>query len=222
MDKIRFKQAEKLIKESCRNIKRVITPGEPGDGTINTEKFQEAMNMLIEAEEYIYLSLPSHELRGDDAADFCHKLLSARNAIDHMLADFGALEREDPSERIREISGGKLIIVNNSSVKKLLVKSGAEAQNIIVAGAPLSIEDMRRINPKIPEGALKGIEKKIEHLKHDIERKLESLERVIVLGEDDKSTRLLAERAGELYGADARLRENIKDSTPEEILEMLS
>lgn len=72
---------------------------------------------------------------------------------------------------------------------------------------------MRRINPKIPEGALKGIEKKIEHLKHDIERKLESLERVIVLGEDDKSTRLLAERAGELYGADARLRENIKDST---------
>ena len=33
---------------------------------------------------------------------------------------------------------------------------------------------------------------------------------------------LLAQRAGELYGADARLRENIKDSTPEEILEMLS
>ncbi|MGB4612109.1 MAG: DUF2100 domain-containing protein, partial [Methanothermobacter thermautotrophicus] len=123
---------------------------------------------------------------------------------------------------IREAARGKLIIVNNSSVKKLLVKAGVEAQNILVAGAPLSVDDMREINPKIPESALRGIEKKIEHLRNDIERKLDVLEDVLVVGEPDKSTVLLAARAEELYGADSRLMENIKDLNAENILELLS
>ncbi|MCQ8905291.1 MAG: DUF2100 domain-containing protein [Methanothermobacter sp.] len=222
MERIRFEQAEKLIRKSCINLKREQGFRDASDGVIDTGKLQEAMMELIEAEEYIYTSLPAHELRGEDASEFCRRLIVAREAIDHVLADFGVLERQDPAERIKEAVRGKLIIVNNSSVKKLLVKAGVESQNILVAGAPLSVDDMKEINPKIPEGALRGIEKKIEHLRNDIERKLDTLEDVLVVGESDKSTELLAARAEELYGADSRLRENIKDLTDEEILELLS
>ncbi|MCG2828143.1 DUF2100 domain-containing protein [Methanothermobacter sp. K4] len=222
MEKIRFEQAEKLIRKSCSNIRRESRFRDPQDGVIDTRKFQEAMMELIEAEDHIYLSLPSHELTGDDAYDFCRSLMAAREAIDSILADFGVIEREDPSEMIKEASKGKLIIVNNSSIKKLLVKAGVEPGNILVAGVPLSVDDMKKINPRIPDGALKGIKKKIEHLKNDIERKLEGLEDILVIGEPDKSTRLLASRAEELYGAGMRLDENIRDLSPEEILKLLS
>jgi len=222
MERIRFEQAEKLIRKSCINLKREQGFRDASDGVIDTGKLQEAMMELIEAEDYVYRSLPTHELRDEDASEFCRKLIVAREAIDHILADFSVLERQDPAERIKEAVRGKLIIVNNSSIKKLLVKAGVESQNILVAGAPLSVDDMKEINPKIPEGALRGIEKKIEHLRNDIERKLDTLEDVLVVGEPDKSTGLLAARAEELYGADSRLRENIKDLTAEEILELLS
>ncbi|MDI9618502.1 DUF2100 domain-containing protein [Methanothermobacter sp.] len=222
MEKIRLEQAEELIRKSCTNIRRESRFRDPQDGVIDTRKFQEALMELIEAEDHIYASLPSHELIGEDAYDFCRRLMAAREAIDGMLADFGVIEQEEPSERIKEASKGKLIIVNNSSLKKILVKAGVEPGNILVAGAPLSVDDMKKINPRIPDAALKGIEKKIEHLKNDIERKLEDLDDILIIGEPDKSTRLLASRAEELYGARARLDNNIKDLTPEEILKLLS
>jgi len=222
MEKIRLEQAEELIRKSCTNIRRESRFRDPHDGVIDTRKFQEALMELIEAEDHIYASLPSHELTGEDVYDFCRRLMAAREAIDGMLADFGVIEREDPSERIKKASKGKLIIVNNSSVKKLLVKVGVEPGNILVAGAPLSVDDMKKINPRIPDAALKGIEKKIEHLKNDIERKLEDLGEILVIGEPDKSTGLLASRAEELYGAGVILDENIRDLTPEEILKLLS
>ena len=74
---------------------------------------------------------------------------------------------------------------------------------------------MKEINPKIPDAALKGIEKKIEHIHNDIKRKIDSInpEKIIVLGEKDKNGELLAKRATEQYSAQIHLDENLKELT---------
>ena len=58
---------------------------------------------------------------------------------------------------------------------------------------PLDSEDMKLLNPKIPEAALIPIEKKISHVKNDIERKMEQfkLKNIIVLVENDKPGEIL-------------------------------
>ena len=45
-----------------------------------------------------------------------------------------------------------------------------------MAGVPLKAEDMRILNPNIPETALEPIKKKITHVKNDIKRKMGDLD----------------------------------------------
>jgi hypothetical protein len=99
-----------------------------------------------------------------------------------------------------------------------------DPQKIVVAGVPLEIDDMKRLNPNLPDAALKSIEKKISHVKNDITRKKEqfNLENVLVIVEDDESGELLAERVRELYNAQTITLESFKDITPEEFLKLLS
>ena len=66
-------------------------------------------------------------------------------------------------DEIKKLSENFLIITTKSNFKKALTKLGVDAQHIIVAGVPLQAEDMKLINPRIPDAALKSVGKKIEH-----------------------------------------------------------
>ncbi len=68
-----------------------------------------------------------------------------------------------------EYSKDLLILTTKNSFKKSITKLGVDPQRIVVAGVPLDIEDMKLLNPKIPETALLSIKKKIKHVKNDIE-----------------------------------------------------
>ncbi|HIH61333.1 MAG TPA: DUF2100 domain-containing protein [Methanobacteriales archaeon] len=223
MEKMRIKQAEELIKKACTKQKNTMIR-EPEEGIINVKHFENAMKELIRGEDYIYKSLPYHKLSKEEALGFCQHLLKAREKIDRILSDFKVLEMEDLKDKIRKLSVDTLIITTKSDTKKSLIKRGIKAPHIIVTGAPLSIEDMKKINPKIPEKTLKNIKKRIEHTKDDIERKIKkmSIKKVIVLAETNPTSKLIAERAKELYNAKIILDENPKDITDDKLIKILS
>jgi hypothetical protein len=224
MDKLRVKQAQTLFKEATKSKKTQEKLKPPEEGFINVKLFEKILNDLFEAEDYIYSSRPSHKLDQDDAESFTNKIIAAREGIELILSDFGVIEKKNPENDIKEYSKDLLIITTKNSFKKSITKFGVDPQRIVVAGVPLDSEDMKILNPKIPESALNSIQKKIKHVKNDIERKMEqfNLKEVIVLVEKDKPGEILGNRAEKLYNARTISTENLKDITPGEFIIMVS
>lgn len=224
MENIRMKQAQNLINKATEKNNQSIQFKNPQSGTINVESFENLFKDIIRAEKFIYISLPSHNLTDEEAQEFIPYILSARKNIDYILSDFKVIEKEEDKIDISLLTSKTLFITTKNNFKKNLKKLGVDVQRIIVASVPLKIEDMKEINPKIPESAIKGIEKKVEHIHNDIKRKINSLnpEKIIVLAEDDVNGQLLGKRAEEKYNALIYLNNNLKDLSEIELINMLN
>ena len=224
MENIRIKQAQNLIDKASEKNNQIVPFKKPQNGTINVENFENLFKDIIHAEEFIYSSLPSHNLSNKEAKLFTDYLLSARKNIDSLLIDFKVIEKDKEKVDISALSSKTLFITTKNNFKKSLKKIGVDVQRIIVANVPLKIEDMKEINPKIPEPAMKGIEKKVEHAHNDIKRKINSLnpEKIIVLAEDDLNGQLLGKRAEEEYSASTYLNNNLKDLSETGLVDILT
>ncbi|MGV8144908.1 MAG: DUF2100 domain-containing protein [Methanothermobacter sp.] len=224
MDKIRFKQAQKLITEVGKSKKTQEILKKPKEGIIDSKIFGDIINEMIDLEEFLYTSRPTHYLKLNDAQDFCAQIILIRNQIDDILADFGVIEKLNVEEEIKTLSDNYLILTTKSNFKKVLTKLAVDPQKIIVAGVPLQIEDMKTLNPRLPDNALESIEKKISHVKNDINRKKEqfNLENILVVVEKDRAGEILADRAEEIYSAEIISIEGLKDITAGEFLKLLS
>jgi hypothetical protein len=214
MDKIRFKQAQTLLKEAGQSKKSTEKLKNPQEGTIDSVAYAEIINNIIKTEEFIYSSRPTHKLLQEDAEEFCNHLIDIRNKIDDILAEFGVLEKENVEEEVKRLSKKFVLLTSKGNFKKILTRWGVEPLRIVVAGVPLEAEDMRILNPKIPETALEPIKKKISHVKNDINRKMEQfdVEQILVVVENDKSGEILAKRAEDLYGAKIMTSDSLKDT----------
>ena len=224
MDKIRFKQAQKLITEVGKSKKTQEILKKPKEGIIDSKIFGDIINEMIDLEEFLYTSRPTHYLKLNDAQDFCAQIILIRNQIDDILADFGVIEKLNVEEEIKTLSDNYLILTTKSNFKKVLTKLAVDPQKIIVAGVPLQIEDMKTLNQRLPDNALESIEKKISHVKNDINRKKEqfNLENILVVVEKDRAGEILADRAEEIYSAEIISIEGLKDITAGEFLKILS
>lgn len=213
MHKTRFKQAQSLLKEAGKSSKTTAKLKKPKEGKIDSSVYGEILNKIIKTEEFIYSSRPSHHLLQEDAEEFCSNLIDIRNKIDEILAEFGVLEKENVEEEVKRLSERFIFLTTKGNFKKLLTRWGVEPQRIIVAGVPLEAEDMRILNPNIPESAFEPIKKKISHVKNDINRKMNELdaENIIVVVEKDKSGEILAKRAKDIYGAVVIEKDGLKD-----------
>lgn len=218
-----MKQAQNLINKASEKNDKYIQFKKPKSGIINVKSLENSFKDIIRAEEFIYNSLPSHNLAAEEAELFTAYLLNARKNIDSILADFKVIEKEKDKVDISLLTSKTLFITTKNNFKKSLKKLGVDVQRIIVASVPLKIEDIKQINPKIPEPAIKGIEKKVEHIHNDIKRKISSLnpEKIIVLAEDDLNGQLLGKRAEEVYNASIYLNNNLKDLSEIELINIL-
>jgi len=224
MENVRIKQAQNLINKASENKNHSLQLKKPQNGTISVEKFENLFKDIIHAEEFIYQSLPSHNLSSNEAELFIDYLINARENIDSILADFKVIEKEKDKFDIDALSSKTLFITTKNNFKKTLKKIGVDVSRILVASVPLKIEDMNKINPKIPKAAMKGIEKKVEHIHNDIKRKIDSLnpEQILILAEDDLNGQLLGKRAEEEYNATTYLDNNLKDLSESELRDILS
>ncbi|MCC7554269.1 MAG: DUF2100 domain-containing protein [Methanobacteriaceae archaeon] len=223
MNNIRLNQARDLIQKSSKKPKNVISFKEADSGIIDAKLSEDALKNIIKSEGFIYSSLPSHILSKEEAINYTKFLIAARENIDAQLKNFNVIESEIELIDINELTLNTLFLTTKNNFKKFLKKLGVDVQRIIVADSPLVIDDMKEINPKIPDAALKGIEKKIEHVHNDIKRKLSSLNpsKIIVIAENDINGTLLGKRSKELYGADIYLIDNFKDLSELELKDIV-
>jgi len=214
MNKIRFKQAQSLLLKTGKSQGTALKFKTAQEGTINSDLYGDIINKIIETEEFIYSSRPTHHLLQEDAEQFCNSLIDIRNKIDDMLVEFEVLERENVEEKVEKLSQEFIILTTKGNFKKILTRWGVEPQRIVVAGVPLDVDDMRILNPKIPESALEPIKKKINHVKNDVNRKIRDLdtENILVVVEKDKSGEVLGKRAEDLYGARVIKKDSLKDT----------
>jgi hypothetical protein len=224
MENFRIKQAENLLKAAANNISKNEELKNPNEGSIDVEVYENIINNVLEAEEFIYSSRPHHTLNQEEAIKFINNIISARNEIDKILGDFGVLDKKNPEENVKEHFKDYLILTTKNNFKKTISKFGVDPQKIVVAGVPLIPEDMKILNPKLPDKALEPIKIKIQHVRNDIERKMEQFElnNIVVLVEKDKSGDLLGKRANELYNAKVIAIDNLKDINIDEFVSMMS
>jgi len=99
-----------------------------------------------------------------------------------------------------------------------------DSTNIVVADVPLEASDMKILNPKIPEAAFTGVSNKIEHVKNDIQRKIDNLnlKRILVIVETDKAGEVLGKCSKEIYNAELVFLDNLKDITSKKFKEIIS
>lgn len=223
MENIRLTQAQSLIEKTAGKNKKTLKLKNPKAGHIDSKKFENIFKNIISAEEFLYSSLPFHNLSKEEAKKLTDYLISAKESIDSILYDFKVINKEEKSIDMDQLTSKYLFITTKNSFKKILKNLGIDVARIIVTGVPLNIMDMKEINPKIPENALKGIEKKIEHAHNDIQRKIEALnpEKIFVLAEEDTNGILLKKRASEQYSANSYLNNNLKDLTENDFIEFI-
>ncbi|MDD1764316.1 MAG: DUF2100 domain-containing protein [Methanobacteriaceae archaeon] len=223
MDKLRLKQAQMLLKEAGISTNPIQSFKEPKAGKIDSKSYGEIINLLLESEEFIYASRPDHQLSQEEAQIFCGNLLEIRDKIDALLVDFGVLEMENLKEEVDRLASDFIFLTPKANFKKSLTKWGVDPQRIVVAGVPLQIEDMRILNPKIPEKALEPIKIKIEHVKNDLDRKIQSFnpKKVLVVIEKDEAGKILAKRAKKLFNSSKIEEKSIKDMEIQDFLKIL-
>jgi hypothetical protein len=223
MEQLRLKQAQALLKEVGKSMKTSEGLKDPTEGKIDSKVYGEIMNLVLDSEEFIYTSRPDHHLSLEEAYIFCGNLLEIRDRIDALLVDFGVLETENLEDEVGKLSSDFIFLTPKANFKKSLIKWGVDPQRIVVAGVPLQIEDMRILNPRIPEKALEPIKVKIEHVKNDLDRKIQSFnpKKVLVVIEKDKAGKILAERAEKLFNSSKIENESIKDMEIQDFLNIL-
>jgi hypothetical protein len=223
MEKFRIEAAQKMFKEAgkFKNIEKLKNPKK---GYINVDLYVEVLYDLIDTEDFIYSSRPQNKLDKDEAKLFCDRILKIRDKLDLILTEFGVIDKKSLEKEIKSLSEKFLFITTKNNYKKIISNFGVDPQKIIVAGVPLDVEDINALNPKIPKSAYKSIRKKIEIVKNDINRKMDflNLDKVLVVVEQDKAGEILGLRAKELYAADMIQQENLKKTTVDEFLYLIS
>jgi hypothetical protein len=184
------------IKTEKTTTDKTISYKDAKPGKINVDEFKKAIYALIGADGFLYKKAPLHELNEEEAKKFCKLILKAEKHLNNVLKDFG-FEFEE-----KEIDKDALYIVSNKKLFRKLKDKNPDL-NVICTEGMLDVEDMKVINPNIPEKALEGIKKKIEITKNNIAKRIEKTKpsKVMVIVED-KADELIHKRAKELYNAD--------------------
>ncbi|HID47565.1 MAG TPA: DUF2100 domain-containing protein [Methanothermococcus okinawensis] len=167
-------------------------------GRIDIEEFKNAVYTLLEADDYLYRKAPHHRLEDREAKEFCKLIFKCKKHLDKVLEGFDF--KFQGEVKLKE---DKLYIVSS---KKLLrsLKSKMPEINVISTDGVLHPEDMKTLRPDISEKALKGISKKCEIIRREIEKLIEKLkpsEVVVIVDESNRGDQLVYLRARELYGA---------------------
>lgn len=210
----RLENAKKLIEKGIGKIAKLENPSNNGkkvvvenpfnlsytnakSGRINVKELKESIYLLIECDDYLYRTAPHHQLDDKEAQKFCKLIIQCRKHLDNILKDFGY---DIP---VSSLKTDVLYIVSSNKLLKSL-KNKNPSLNIISTEGPLEPEDMKIINPKIPDKSLEGIRKKCSIKKEEIEKlikKLNPSEIIVIVEEGNIGDELVYKRSKELYGA---------------------
>jgi hypothetical protein len=96
---------------------------------------------------------------------------------------------------LMEKIGDAYIFVGSNSVKKKLKGLGIEPIKIIATGGPVTIEDLKKVNPNIPEAGLQGYLKKLENVYKELQAAVASKKPIFFAqGLGEETDQMIADR----------------------------
>ena len=98
---------------------------------------------------------------------------------------------------LMEKIGDAYIFVGSNSVKKKLKGLGIEPIKIIAAGGPVTVDDLKKVNPNIPEAGLQGYLKKLDNVYNELQAAAASGKPIyFAQGLDEETDQMIADRLG--------------------------
>ncbi len=161
-------------------------------GKINVKAFKEAVYLLLEADDWLYKKAPNHYLNENEAKEFCKIIIKSINKLNEVLEEFGY-----KVEKKKEMEKSALYIVTN---KKLFRKLKSLGYRVVSTDGYLDINDYKG---RVPENALKGLEKKINIVKENIKKQIQKIKpsKIYVVVADEEDLKVY-KKAKELYNAE--------------------
>jgi precorrin-4 methylase len=95
--------------------------------------------------------------------------------------------------------GENYLFIGSNSIKKQLKGLGVEPNKIIVAGGPVHVDDLKKLNPNIPDAALQGYQKKIDVVVKTLKDAFTTGKKVIFcMSPADENDQIIAGRLSDL------------------------
>ncbi|MHA1631223.1 MAG: DUF2100 domain-containing protein [Candidatus Freyarchaeota archaeon] len=163
------------------------------------DKITSAVDDLITLWSIIRRSSPSHVLNGDEEKSFIERLKRASLRLSEALERLDVKESglEGLESSLSTLSPHTtLILVASPSLRKKLLGMGIPRSRVLAIGGPLTVDDMKKLNPDIPDQAVKGLEARIERFWRDLERRAKEIKDIILLlGEGKRADDMIARRS---------------------------
>ncbi len=162
------------------------------------EKLRVCLNALLVLWSIVRSSAPQLFLTGTDEKEFIENLLLVYRNISELVSSLKIELNEDKLTTILSSlnSNETLVLVVSSSLMKRLIDAGVPRERLVSIGGPLTVEDLKALNPNLSEEAVKGVEARLKKFWNELERRARGIRTVILLLEkDNKVDRLIAERA---------------------------
>lgn len=143
------------------------------------ESILRSIDLLLEIKTNIRKIAPTYELTEPYNQKIAESLQALQKEVGPLFSKYlegdsaliSELFEKDKKETIIEVlSSGNMALISSNSAKNILKDWGIDPRKLFVTGGPLFLEDYQKVNPNIPDHALKGIKKKCEGIKDSIEK----------------------------------------------------
>jgi hypothetical protein len=165
-------------------------------------RIQEVINLLIEIKSTYRQTTPHFALDERNFQKIKTALIKLNGIIATLNQNFGIKPKSEkitPFDFKKDL-GTKLFIVNAPKNRKKLIDLGLSADQILATGGPIFENDIKIINPNIPETAFQTIQIKIQKFWKSLQTKIkeEEFNKVVFLIEENNvADKILLKRKDE-------------------------
>ena len=148
----------------------------------------EAINLLIIVKNKLRQITPTFIMDKKQFQEINDYLIKINNAITKLNEYFGIKFPIEPKKELnfKEKIKNKFFIVNSSKNRKKLLDLGFDSAQILATDGPITIEDIKTLNPQISDSALENLKNKIQKFWKILKSKMKSgnYNKVILLIEE--------------------------------------
>jgi hypothetical protein len=168
----------------------------------DSSRINEVINLLIDIKNTYRQTTPNFALDERNFHKIKQSLIKLNGIIAKLNENFGIKpqsERNIPFDFKKDLVN-TLVILNSPKNRKKLADLGINADQIVVTGGPVFENDIKIINPTIPETAFKTIQVKIQKFWKTLQTKIQAgtFNKVILFLEDNNiADKILLDKKGE-------------------------
>jgi len=152
-------------------------------------QINEAINILIDIKVLFRQKIPIFDIDTIEKQKIKISLSKLNEILKNLNEKFG-IQTSNEEKNILNLKNdlkNALIIVNSSKNRKKLLELGLNTAQILVSGGPVTVEDIKTLNPNISDVAFKNFQNKIDKFWKILKAKVEQsdYDRLILLIEEN-------------------------------------